>query len=301
MSSINIDSDPREIPLAKKFPVPTSFQACSKTIDLTERTRLMGVVNVTPDSFSDEGRHPNPERAVEYGLQLVEAGADILDVGGESSRPGATPVSAEIETKRVLPTITGLRKHTNIPISVDTYKASVARYAIDAGADIINDISSFRLDPDMPRIVSAAQAGVVLVHMRGSPETMQQIAPSKDILTDIEESFRFALTTCQEHRISKDRIVLDPGIGFGKTVGDNLKIINRLGTLRSMGLPILIGTSRKSFIGAILDNQVSRRLLGTAASVAISILRGAQIVRVHDVAEMLDVVKISDAIANEAM
>ena len=261
----------------------------------------MGVVNVTPDSFADEGRHLDPERAVEYGLQLIEAGADILDVGGESSRPGAEPVSAKIETPRVLPTIAGLRKHTNIPISVDTYKASVARYAIDAGADIINDISSFRFDPDMPKIVAAAQAGIVLVHMRGSPETMQQIDPSQDILTDIEKSFRSALTTCQEHQISKNRIVLDPGIGFGKTVGDNLKIINYLGTLRSMGLPILIGTSRKSFIGAILDNPVSQRLLGTAASVAISILRGAQIVRVHDVAEMLDVVKVSDAIANEVM
>jgi dihydropteroate synthase len=261
----------------------------------------MGVINVTPDSFADEGRHPDPECAVEYGLQLVEAGADILDVGGESSRPGASPVSAEIESERVLPTIAGLRKQTNIPISVDTYKASVARYALDAGADIVNDISSFRLDPDMPRIVAAAQAGIVLVHMRGSPETMQQIAPSQDILTEIEESFRFALTICQDHRISKNHIVLDPGIGFGKTVGDNLKIINRLDTLRSMGLPILVGTSRKSFIGAILENQVPRRLLGTAASVAVSILRGAQIVRVHDVAEMLDVVRVSDAIANETM
>ena len=279
---------------------PASFQAGKKTIVLAGRTRLMGVVNVTPDSFADGGRYLEVDRAVEHGLQLVEEGADILDVGGESSRPGAAPVTAQIESERVIPTIEGLRRHTDIPISVDTYKASVARQAVEAGADIINDISGFSLDPAMPEVVAASQAAVVLVHLRGSPTTMQQLVPSPDILSDIQLSFHSAVAACRKHGIADNRIVLDPGIGFGKTVEDNLTIINRLETFRGLGFPILIGTSRKSFIGAILHNHVSRRLLGTAASVTAAILRGAHIVRVHDVAEMMDVVRVSDAIANEA-
>ncbi len=258
----------------------------------------MGVVNVTPDSFSDGGLFETPEAALQQALKLIDEGADLLDVGGESSRPGAEPVSTATELSRILPVVEELRARSEIPISVDTYKAPVAMGAIEAGADIINDISAFRFDPDLPEIISEAGAGVILMHMRGTPATMQRMPPSPDILAEIRKDLGEAVDRATAAGVPGDRILLDPGIGFGKTVQDNLKILNQLSFLR-LGFPLLLGTSRKSFLGKIQETEVSQRVYGTAASVAASVIRGAHIVRVHEVREMRQVVDIADAIMNE--
>ena len=259
----------------------------------------MGIVNVTPDSFSDGGLFYEPEKAVQQALQLVEDGADLLDVGGESSRPGAQPVSVEAELDRILPVVREIRGGTDIPISVDTYKAPVARAVIEAGADIINDISALRLDPELGRIVSRSGAGLILMHMRGTPGSMQQIPPSPEIVAEIRKDLGLAIRQAGAAGVASDRIVVDPGIGFGKTVQDNLKVLNQLSFLHELGFPVLTGSSRKSFIGDILGAGVSDRVFGTAASVAASVIRGAHIVRVHDVREMREVVDVVDAILNE--
>ncbi len=268
---------------------------------LGSRTLVMGVVNVTPDSFSDGGLFETPEAAVRHALKLVEDGADLLDVGGESSRPGAEPVVATTELARVLPVVRGIREESEIPISVDTYKASVARAVLQEGADIINDISAFRFDADLPRVVCESGAGVVLMHMRGTPGTMQLLPPSADILSEIYKDLGEAVDRAAEAGVPGDRILLDPGIGFGKTVKDNLKILNQLPSLHRLGFPLLLGTSRKSFLGKILETEVSQLLFGTAASVAASVIRGAHIVRVHDVPEMRQVIRVADAIVEEAV
>ena len=259
----------------------------------------MGVVNVTPDSFSDGGLFETPEAALQQALKLIDEGADLLDVGGESSRPGAEPVSTATELSRILPVVEELRARSEIPISVDTYKAPVAMGAIEAGADIINDISAFRFDPDLPGIISEAGAGVILMHMRGTPATMQRMPPSPDILAEIRKDLGEAVDRATAAGVPGDRILLDPGIGFGKTVQDNLKILNQLSYLHRLGFPLLLGTSRKSFLGKIQETEVSQRVYGTAASVAASVIRGAHIVRVHEVREMRQVVDIADAIMNE--
>lgn len=275
------------------------FRARHRDLELGARTRLMGVVNLTPDSFSNGGRYLEKSRALEHCLQLVELGADILDLGGESTRPGAEPLSAEAELERVIPLLEELRPRISSLISVDTYKARVAEEAMRVGADIINDISAFRLDPEMPVVAGRWQAGIILMHMRGTPQVMQQLPPSPDILSEIARDLEQTLAAAAEHGIARDRIVIDPGLGFGKTVEDNLRIINRLSFLERFDLPVLLGTSRKSFLGKILDLPVENRIWGTAASVAVSILRGAHIVRVHDVAEMIQVARVADAILAE--
>ena len=259
----------------------------------------MGVVNVTPDSFSDGGLFETPEAALQQALKLVDEGADLLDVGGESSRPGAEPVPVATELSRILPVVEGIRARSEIPISVDTYKAPVAIGAIEAGADIINDISAFRFDPDLAGVISEAGVGVILMHMRGTPATMQRMPPSPDILAEILKDLGEAVDRATVAGVPGDRILLDPGIGFGKTVQDNLKILNRLSFLQRFGFPLLLGTSRKSFLGKILETEVSQRVYGTAAAVAASVIRGAHLVRVHDVREMRQVVDIADAIMNE--
>ncbi len=259
----------------------------------------MGVVNITPDSFSDGGCFFEPAQAIERSLQLVEEGADVLDLGGESSRPGAAPVPVEQELERVIPVLQEVRRRVSVPISVDTYKSEVAREAFRAGADIINDISSFRLDSEMPRVVSQNQGGIVMMHMRGTPQSMQQLPPSPDILKEVHEDLKTAVSMACKHGIGPDKILLDPGIGFGKTAQDNLRIINQLPYFGDLNLPILIGTSRKSFLGKILDLPVDQRLFATAASVAVSIIKGAHVVRVHDVRPMLEVIRVTDAIVAE--
>lgn len=271
----------------------------NRTLQLGSRTLIMGVVNVTPDSFSDGGRFCSTPAAVEHGLRMAGEGADIIDVGGESTRPGAEPVSTDVELERVIPVIEHLRRHSAVPISVDTTKCQVARAALEAGADLVNDISAFRFEAALAGEVARAGAAIVLVHSRGVPRTMQALPPSPDILSDVVTALSQAVEHALNSEISRDRIILDPGIGFGKTAEDNLRILQRLSFLRPFDLPVLVGTSRKSFIGKILDLPHHERLWGTAATVAASILGGAHLVRVHDVAENRQVCQVIDAILEQ--
>ena len=256
----------------------------------------MGILNTTPDSFSDGGLLTSVEAAVEHGERMASEGADIIDIGGESSRPGADPVPAEVEMGRVLPVIQKLAKRIEIPISIDTYKSSVARRALDAGACMVNDISALRSDPDMASVVAEASVPVVLMHMRGTPKNMQ-LDPSYDSLIPSIISFlRTRIQAAVGAGISPNQIIIDPGIGFGKTVAHNLEIIRQLRKFKRLGKPILIGASRKSFIGKVLNLPVGDRVEGTAATIAVAITNGADIVRVHDVKEMARVVRMTDAI-----
>ena len=277
------------------------FRAREKVVELGRKTQLMGVVNITPDSFSDGGCFLEHSRSIEHSLSLVEAGADILDLGAESSRPGAKSITVEEELNRLLPVLQEVRKRVSVPISVDTSNPVVAREALREGADIVNDITAFRGDSEMPTVVNEWDAGVVLTHMRGIPETMQERSFSEDILKDIQTDLQAAVSKAFRHWISRERIVIDPGIGFGKSLEDNCRIVNRLSFLKSFQLPILIGTSRKQFLGKILDKSVTERMWGTAASVAVSILRGVHIIRVHDIVEMNQVALVTDAIIAESV
>lgn len=257
----------------------------------------MGIVNVTPDSFSDGGKFYSLESSYKHSVKLLNDGADILDIGGESSRPGAKPISVEEEIERVLPLISKI--NSNFPqaiISIDTTKAQVAEEAIKAGARIVNDISGLTNDKDMPNIVSNYDVPVVIMHMQGKPETMQNKPFYTDLINDIKLFFRERIQYLRGFGIVKEQIILDPGIGFGKTFLDNFKLINHLEKFSEFELPILIGPSRKSFIGIALNEEPEFRLEGTSAAVAAGILRGARIVRVHDVYQMKKVVKIADLI-----
>ena len=257
----------------------------------------MGIVNVTPDSFSDGGKYFGIEASLEHSERLLKDGADILDIGGESSRPGAKPVSIEEEMDRVLPLITKI--HSEFPhviISIDTTKAQVAEEAIKAGANIINDISGLTNDKNMVNIVANYEVPIVIMHMQGKPETMQDKPFYNDLIIDIISFFQERIKYASKFGIKKDQIILDPGIGFGKTFLDNFKLINHLEKFCDLGLPILIGPSRKSFIGNALNEEPEFRIEGTSAAIAAGILRGARIVRVHDVYQMKKVVKITDLI-----
>jgi dihydropteroate synthase len=268
----------------------------SRKLELGRRTLIMGILNVTPDSFSDGGLFVEAEAAVEYAEGMVSEGADIIDIGGESSRPGADSVPAEAEMDRVLPVIEKLAKTTEIPISIDTYKSSVARHALDMGACVVNDISALRADPDMASVIAEAGVPVVLMHMKGTPKDMQLDPHYDSLICEIISFLRARIQAAVDAGISPSQIIIDPGIGFGKTVAHNLEIIRRLRQFKSLGKPILIGTSRKSFIGKVLALPVDDRLEGTAATVATAIANGADIVRVHDVREMARVVRMTDAI-----
>lgn len=257
---------------------------------------LMGIVNVTPDSFSDGGRFGDAAQAIETGLAMVEAGADILDIGGESTRPGAEPVDVDVELARVIPIIEGIRKHSDVFLSIDTYKAHVAGEAIRAGAEIVNDISGLRFDPAMAQTVASLQSALVIMHTPSGPKTMQKDIHYDDLLSDLETFFRNQLQVANAAGIDAQKIILDPGIGFGKTVHQNYQLLRHLPRLVRLGYPLLVGTSRKSMIGEILNKPPGDRLMGTAATVTAAIMTGAQIVRVHDVTEMNDVVRISEAI-----
>lgn len=257
----------------------------------------MGIVNVTPDSFSDGGRFADADSAVAHGKALLAEGADILDVGGESSRPGSEPVPVDEELKRVVPVIDRLAREAGAVVSVDTTKARVAAEAIAAGAVIVNDISALRFDPRMADVVAAKQAGIVLMHMLGDPRTMQQDPRYGDVIGEISEFLRERCTFAVQAGINLDGIVIDPGIGFGKTVEHNLEILRRLAGFSGIGRPVLVGPSRKAFIGHLLGGlPAGERLEGTGAAVALAIAGGAAIVRVHDVGAMVRVVRIADAI-----
>jgi dihydropteroate synthase len=264
------------------------------------RTLVMGVLNVTPDSFSDGGEFLDVDRAVEHAREMSQAGADIIDVGGESTRPGAELVSVEEELRRVLPAIERLR---DLVVSVDTTKASVAEKALAAGARIVNDISALRFDPRMADVVRDAGAGVVLMHMQGTPQTMQQAPHYGDVVTEVRTFLAERIAFAESCGLKKSQIAVDPGIGFGKTVEHNLQLLARLGEFGSLGCPLLVGTSRKSFIGKVLappraapGREANGRLWGTAATVAWAVAQGARVVRVHDVSEMTDVVRMVEAV-----
>jgi len=264
--------------------------------ELGRRTLIMGVLNVTYDSFSDGGLFVEAEAAVEHAERMVAEGADIIDVGGESSRPGADPVPAEVEMDRVLPVIEKLAKRINVPISIDTYKSSVARCALGMGACMVNDISALRSDPDMAPVVAEARVPVVLMHMKGTPKDMQLDPHYDSLISEIISFLEDRIQAAVDAGISPSQIIVDPGIGFGKTVAHNLEIIRRLREFKCLGKPIMIGTSRKSFIGKVLDLPVGDRLEGTLATVAVAIANGADIVRVHDVKETARAARMTDAI-----
>ena len=276
----------------------------SRKLLLGERTLIMGVLNITPDSFSDGGDYLDSSAAVARGFQLQNDGADVLDVGGESTRPGAAPVSTEEELRRILPVIQALRGKLRIPMSVDTRNASVAEAALAAGAEIINDVSGLRNDPRLGQVVRRAHAAVILMHMRGTPQTMQRGPFARDIIRDVASGLRQALARAKRAGIPRGKLLLDPGIGFGKSHEQNFEILARLPEFARLGCPLVIGTSRKAFLGKALAKPgeaaapPGERLLGTASTVTAAILGGAHIVRVHDVAEMARVARVADAVVH---
>lgn len=260
------------------------------------RTLLMGILNVTPDSFSDGGRFVDLEAALTHARQLADEGADILDIGGESTRPGADPISLEEERKRVIPVIKSVRAALpQICISADTHKAQVAEEALAAGADMINDVSALRLDRRMAEVVAQAGVPVVVMHMLGTPQTMQQDPTYGDVVVEIIEFLRERMEWAVEQGISEERIVIDPGIGFGKKPEHNTEILRRLSEFKALGRPLLLGTSRKSFLGALTKRPVEKRLEETIASVVVGVLGGADIVRVHDVGPIKHALMVADA------
>lgn len=277
---------------------PAALELGGRTFEWGSRTYVMGVVNVTPDSFSDGGRFFDAEAAIAHGVALAEAGADLLDVGGESTRPGSQPVGAEEELARVLPVIQGLRARTSVPLSVDTTKAAVAREALKAGAHLINDITGFRSDPELPRVVAEAGAACCLMHIQGTPATMQEAPHYGDVVDEVLAFLEDGVTRAVTAGVPRARILVDPGIGFGKTLEHNLFLLRRLGELRVLGLPLLVGTSRKGFLGKLTGGKpAAERLAATLGSVAtVAALGGADVVRVHDVAEARDTLAVTDAI-----
>jgi dihydropteroate synthase len=264
-------------------------------LELGSRTAVMGILNVTPDSFSDKGKYRAPHAAVERAWQMAEEGADILDIGGESTRPGSDSVDIDEELGRLLPVLDALGAGYPLPISVDTSKAAVARETLLRGACILNDVTSLG-DPEMGNVAAEFGAAVVLMHMRGTPKTMQSMPPSEDILGEMDQWAQEAVARAQKSGVSSDKIILDPGIGFGKTAAQNFEILRNIERLCSRGFPVLVGTSRKSFIGSILKRPAGDLVLGTGATVAASIVLGAHIVRVHDVAQMREIADVTDAI-----
>ena len=267
-----------------------------RVLDLSSRTHLMGVLNVTPDSFSDGGRFFKLEEAIKQGLKLAEEGADMIDIGGESTRPGSEPVTIEEELRRVIPVIEELTKMIQAPISIDTYKSRVAKEALDSGASMVNDISGLRFDPEMKKVIAEYDVPVVLMHIQGTPKNMQESPKYENLLEDIKSYLNQSISIAEEAGIGEDKIIIDPGIGFGKTLDDSLKILKNLREFKSLGRPVMVGVSRKSFIGKILDLPTDERLEGSLASMAVAIMNGANILRVHDVKESKRVAKLVDAI-----
>ncbi len=285
--------------VAPAYEEPRSIDACGRELVVGGRTLVMGVVNVTPDSFSDGGRFERFEDARARAVEIDRAGADIIDIGGESTRPGSEGITLEEELRRTIPLIDSLAGEVSSVISIDTCKARVAEKALDAGAGMVNDISGLRFDPDMIPLVGERGAPVVIMHMQGVPRDMQENPVYEDVVADICRFLRERAARAMEGGIEPGKIMVDPGIGFGKTVEHNLEIVRRIAEFRSLGFPVVLGTSRKRFIGAVLDRGVDERLLGTASTVAFAIARGVDVVRVHDVEQMLDVVRMADAAAGK--
>ena len=256
----------------------------------------MGVLNVTPDSFSDGGQFLDTKSAVFHALRMAEQGADIIDIGGESTRPGSDPVSINDELARVIPVIESIRGESTIPISIDTYKSIVARAAIAAGANIINDISGLNFDPEMVNIVRDHRVPIIIMHIKGTPKNMQVDPQYDDLIQEVIDYFQKQIDFCRNNGVPKSKIILDPGIGFGKRLNDNFILIRELKRFTELGYPVLIGPSRKSFIGLTLDLPVEQHFEGTAAAITAGIMNGARIIRVHDVLEMKRVQIISDQI-----
>ena len=268
---------------------------------LGRKTLIMGVLNVTPDSFSDGGKFFDTGRAVEHALAIESGGADIIDIGAESTRPGSEGISAAEELGRLLPVLEALRGKLKIPISVDTQKASVAELAIGAGAAIVNDVSGLRGDPRLATVVAQLRAPIILMHMRGAPRTMQKLPFARNVMKDVTNGLKKSIGVARRAGVTKDRMILDPGIGFGKSFAQNYELLAKLPELAKLGYPLVVGASRKAFLGRALapnGNPVpaDQRVWGTAAAVAASILGGAHIVRVHDVAEMAQVARVTDSI-----
>jgi len=271
----------------------------SRVLTLGERTLVMGVLNVTPDSFSDGGQYLDTETAVARALEIERSGADILDIGGESTRPGSAGVSAQEEMRRVIPVLEKLRGQLKIPISIDTSKSEVAEAAIYQGAEIINDVTGLRANPRLAEIAAKRKLPLILMHMRGEPRTMQKKPFARDALRDVTIGLRRSVAVARRVGIAKSQIILDPGLGFGKPAEQSFELLARIPELARLGFPLLIGASRKSFVGKALGGAPKEeRAWGTAATVAAAILGGAHIVRVHDVAEMVQVARVADAIAD---
>src|ERR1700683_4753744 len=278
----------------------------ARTLSLGERTLVMGVLNVTPDSFSDGGLFLDTDTAVARALEIERAGADILDIGAESTRPGSTAISADEELGRVLPVLEKLHGKIKIPISIDTSKSEVAEAAAAAGAEILNDVTALRNDPRIADVARGRKLPLILMHMRGEPRTMQKGPFAKDVVRDVLKGLRGSIAIARRAGVAKSQIILDPGIGFGKSYAQNFELLARLPELAKLGFPMLIGTSRKSFISRTVQGSPrvsaakSERIWGTAATVAASILQGVHIVRVHDVAEMSEVARVTDVLASHA-
>ena len=267
-----------------------------RTLTLGKRTLLMGVLNVTPDSFSDGGLFYDKEKAIRHGLRMVEEGADIIDIGGESTRPGSKPLELEEELRRVIPVIKSIAAEVDVPVSIDTYKSTVAQKAIEAGAEMINDISGLNFDPTLAEVASREDVPLVLMHIRGTPETMQKNVHYDSLFSEILHYLKDSIHRAESAGLDPGQIIIDPGIGFGKTVEDNLFIIRNLFEFRILGKPILLGTSRKSFIGKILDTEVGDRLEGTLSSIAVGVLNGANFIRCHDVLQAKRAIAVADAV-----
>ena len=273
-----------------------SIRCRKKTFTLGKRTLLMGVLNVTPDSFSDGGLYFDKEKAIAHGLRMAEEGADFIDIGGESTRPGSKPIGLEEELRRVIPVIESLAKEVDIPISIDTFKSTVAEMAMEAGAEMINDISGLHFDPDLGKVAAKEDVPLILMHIRGTPETMQKDIHYESLFSEILQYLKESIQRAESAGLDPQQIIIDPGIGFGKTLEDNLLIIKNLSEFRILGKPMLLGTSRKTFIGKILNAEVDERLEGTLSSIAICALNGAHIIRCHDVLQAKKAIAVADAI-----
>lgn len=273
-----------------------TLQWANHLLQLDERTHVMGVLNVTPDSFSDGGRYFELNRAVEHALAMARDGADVIDVGGQSTRPYSQRLPLNEELERVIPVIEILSRELTVPISIDTYRADVARQALNSGASIINDISALRFDPQMAAIAASAGVPLILMHMKGTPEDMQKAPEYTDVVTEVVSFLRAAVNQAVDQGVREDLIMVDPGIGFGKTFDHNLTILKELKEFRALNRPILLGTSNKAFIGHILNKEVDQRDTGTMATVSAAVMNGAHMVRVHDVKKAVDTVRVIDAI-----
>jgi dihydropteroate synthase len=297
------DHNPREaIPLQTQITVsaPAARDARLETrhgrIDFFRRTVVMGILNITPDSFYDGGRRGDVTQSIRHGVAMAQAGAEIIDLGGESTRPGSRPISAEEEAARVLPVLRGLRREVNLPISIDTYKSKVAESALAAGADMVNDISALRFDPEMVSLVAREQVPVVLMHMQGTPRTMQAEPRYENVVEEVRDFLAAQVSGAVDRGVPRHGIIIDPGIGFGKTLQHNLALLCGLPSLTGLEQPVLVGASRKAFIGKILGVDADERLEGSLAVAVAAVLNGANMLRVHDVRETVRAVRIADAI-----